>query len=424
MTRGVSWPTAQIADWPIQIIDGDRSSNYPKEKDFVGQGVPFLNTTNIRDGALDLSDLRFITQEKWESIKKGRVTPNDVLMTTRGTIGRVARFKCKYTSALINAQMLILRTDAAVLSSDFLYYLLSSEGVQSALRAYSSGSAQPQIPIRDLRCVPITVPPLETQRRIASILGAYDDLIEVNRRRVTLLEGMARVLFEEWFVRFRFPEHEAVPIVDTPDGPLPEGWEHKTIGEAAISVSRGIAPRYDEEATTLVVGQKCIRDSRLNLLLARRQSKAAPPHKSVRPGDILINSTGIGTLGRVAQAEAVPDELCADSHVTIVRPMNTADRDYLGISLIKLQSVFEHLGAGSTGQTELSKSSVEALQIAWPWTALRKEFGRTVRPMRALVCELQSANVSLAKSRDLLLPRLISGQLSVAAAERELEDAA
>jgi type I restriction enzyme S subunit len=424
MTAEEKWKTAPLGEWDIDIIDGDRSNNYPKEKDFVAQGVPFLNTTNIRDGSLDLSDLRFITTEKWVSIKKGRAKPNDILMTTRGTIGRVARFKGSYRAALINAQMLILRANPQVVCPDYLFYVLRSEGVQSLLRGFSSGSAQPQIPIRDLRCIPITFPPIDTQLRIASILCAYDDLIEVNRRRVAVLEEMARGLFEEWFVRFRFPGHESVATEETPDGPLPQGWTIQSVGDVSSYVGRGIAPKYDEGAATLVVGQKCIRAGRLSLDLARRQSKVPGGEKVVRAGDVLINSTGVGTLGRVAQAEGVPDGLTVDSHVTIVRPSAPDERDYLGLHLLRLQSVFEHLGAGSTGQTELSRVAVAAQMIVWAPADLRRLYGRIVRPMRSLVSDLMAHSGLLAASRDLLLPRLISGQLSVETAERQLEDAA
>lgn len=292
------------------------------------------------------------------------------------------------------------------------------------LNRYAGGSAQPLLTQTNLKGLSFSVPPLETQRRIASILGEYDDLIEVNRRRIAVLEEMARGLFEEWFVRFRFPGHEAMTILDTPDGPLPEGWSWDRLGDVAAYVNRGIAPKYDDEVDTLVIGQKCIRDQRLSLVLARKQSKNVPSEKIVQPGDVLINSTGTGTLGRVAQAEQVPPGLTVDSHVTIVRPISSEDRDYLGLNLFAMQPVFEHLGAGSTNQTELARSAVQNQMLLWPPVDLRARFGRIVRPMRELVEQLAQHNASLAASRDLLLPRLISGQLSLAEATCELEEAA
>jgi type I restriction enzyme S subunit len=292
------------------------------------------------------------------------------------------------------------------------------------LAELNSGAAQPSLNRNFLYPIPVLVPPLDIQRRIAAILGAYDDLIEVNRRRVALLEDMARGLFEEWFVRFHFPGHEDVTIANTPDGPVPEGWTWKVIGDVTSYINRGLPPKYDDASLSLVINQKCIRDQRLSLQFARKQSKAVPTDKIVRSGDILINSTGVGTLGRVAQAEEVPEGLTADSHVTIVRPLHKADRDFLGMQLLRLQPLLEDMGTGATGQTELSRSAVGSLGIIWPKSELREGFGQWVRPARALVSTLITANNRLVAARDLILPRLISGQLSVAAAERKLLEAA
>jgi len=302
----------------------------------------------------------------------------------------------------------------------FLAYLLSTMNLGSL----SGQAAQPGLSVKVLAQQSVRMPSRQNQERIAAILGAYDDLIEVNRRRVAVLEEMARGLFEEWFVRFRFPGHEGVSIVEAPDGQLPEGWDHRSLLDVCSFIGRGIAPKYNDDSETLVINQKCIRDGRLSMAAARRQSKAPPAEKLVRDGDVLINSTGVGTLGRVAQVEQALVGLTVDSHVTIVRPLSTEDRDFAGLLLLSMQPTFEHLGAGSTGQTELSRHAVGAQVIAWPSAELRSSFGRVVRPMRSLIPQLMRQNEKLAASRDLLLPRLISGQLSVEAAERELEDAA
>jgi len=317
-----------------------------------------------------------------------------------------------------------LRPDPSKIDPEYFGWSIVAQ--QATIEAMGEGATgQTELSARRLGAeIELWLPSLATQRRIASVLGAYDDLIEVNRRRIAVLEEMARGVFEEWFVRFRFPGHEAVPILDTPDGPLPEGWNWDRIGDVATYVNRGIAPKYDNEAETLVISQKCIRDQRLSLLLARKQSKNVPSEKVVQPGDVLINSTGTGTLGRVAQAGQVPPGVTVDSHVTIVRPGSPDDRDYLGLSLFAMQPVFEHMGAGSTNQTELARSAVQNQMLIWPPVDLRARFGGIVRPMRELIEQLAYQNAKLSASRDLLLPRLISGQLSVDDATRQLDEAA
>jgi type I restriction enzyme, S subunit len=199
-----SWNTGRIGDLPITIIDGDRSAKYPKRDEFQSEGILFLNTTNIVDDRFDLHSANFVSLEKYDSISKGRLQPLDIVMTTRGTIGKVALYD-RPDPGLVNAQMLILRADGEIVDPKFLFHMIRSDEFQSKLRNFSSGSAQPQIPITDLRAVTISLPDIHSQRSIAEILSAYDNLIENNTRRIKILEQIAQMLYREWFVDFRFP---------------------------------------------------------------------------------------------------------------------------------------------------------------------------------------------------------------------------
>jgi type I restriction enzyme, S subunit len=230
--------SSRLGDLPIKIIDGDRSSKYPKRDEFQRSGVLFLNTTNIHDDRFDLNEANYISEHKYAEIKKGRVEPLDIVMTTRGSIGKLAQFDLP-ARALINAQMLIVRADGKVLDARFLFHLMRGNDFQSTLRNFSSGSAQPQIPIADLKAVEITYPPIELQRRIASILSAYDDLIENNTRRIKILEEMAQMIYREWFVNFRFPSHEKVKMVESELGPIPEGWAVANLGHRQLTGRNG-----------------------------------------------------------------------------------------------------------------------------------------------------------------------------------------
>ncbi|MBR0812162.1 restriction endonuclease subunit S [Bradyrhizobium diazoefficiens] len=284
-----------------------------------------------------------------------------------------------------------------------------------------AGHGTKRIQTDRLLALPVRLPPEAEQKRIASIFGAYDDLIAVNRRRIAALEEIARRLFEEWFVRFRFPAHQGHAMVDMPDGPIPDGWRISSIGTLATYLSRGIAPTYDANGPSLVINQKCIRDQRLSLTEARAQRREVPPEKLIQMGDVLINSTGVGTLGRVAQVEEVAPGTTVDSHVTIVRPGSQSDSDFFGLALLRMEATFERLGAGATGQTELNRGRIADQVLIEPPLKLQLEFGKHVRPIRSLAFKLALQNGVLAQARDLLLPRLISGDLSKSGAAREFE---
>ena len=172
------WRYSSLKNLPIQFIDGDRSSNYPKRSEFVDNGIIFLSTKNINQDKIDLREVNFITREKFEGIKKGRVQPLDIVMTTRGSIGKIALFNCEYSTALINAQMLIIRADDKVIDQIYLFYLMCSNEYQEVIKNFASGSAQPQIPIQDLKQIEILCPPIAIQRKFSEIVSSYNSLIK------------------------------------------------------------------------------------------------------------------------------------------------------------------------------------------------------------------------------------------------------
>ena len=268
----------------------------------------------------------------------------------------------------------------------------------------------------------VVVPPLPVQQRIAGILSAYDELIENSQRRIKILESMARALYREWFVHFRFPGFEHRPRVASPLGEIPQGWEVKKLGDISSYINRGITPRYDEEGDSVVINQKCVRDQRLSLEAARRQSKAIPSEKQVCFGDVLINSTGVGTLGRVAQVYETLEDCTVDTHVTIARAARDTDLDFYGCCLLSLQETFERLGIGATGQTELGRAAISDIEVVVPSANLQRQFGEAARGMRLAAMTYGKQIQNLRRTRDLLLPRVLSGQLAVDAISGAISD--
>ncbi|NQY82262.1 MAG: restriction endonuclease subunit S [Alphaproteobacteria bacterium] len=204
----LAWDSRNFADAPVDIIDGDRGGNYPKQDEFYKEGhCLFLNTGNITIDGFSFSDCQFITEDKDRALRKGKLTRQDVVMTTRGTIGNVGYFNYNvpYENIRINSGMVIFRTDENKLLASFLYQYLRSTIFNKKVQGIRSGAAQPQLPIRDIKTISIPLPLIEVQWRLVSILSAYDDLIENNRRRIVLLEEAAQQLYKEWFIRFRFP---------------------------------------------------------------------------------------------------------------------------------------------------------------------------------------------------------------------------
>jgi type I restriction enzyme S subunit len=261
----------------------------------------------------------------------------------------------------------------------------------------------------------VELPVGEVQRKVATVLDTFDDLIENNRRRVEVLEEMARAIYREWFVAFRYPGHEDVPLVDSALGPIPAGWEVRPVREASAVVTRGIAPKYAEEGQWVVLNQKCIRDGRVSFGPSRMQERAVPDPKRIRFGDVLINSTGVGTLGRVAMYRGPSEGVTVDSHVTISRPVDESLNPWYAMSMLAKQVEIERLGTGATGQTELRKSHVESLELLQPVPDVLDAFAAAVTPHLTQVDVLLASSEKLSGVRDLLLPKMVTEQVDVSA---------
>ncbi len=266
----------------------------------------------------------------------------------------------------------------------------------------------------------IPVPPIEEQQRIGAILGSYDDLIEVNRRRVALLEDMARGLFEEWFVRFRFPGHEGVEMVDTPAGPLPGGWRWSSFGDVAVEIRQGVSPA-DLPPDTRYVGLEHIPRRSTTMTEWGRAEDVGSLKLAFRRGDVLFgkirpysHKVAWASFDGVASSDAIIYRPRGPRFAAMTLAVASSD-DFVATSVQT---------SNGTKMPRANPSVLKAYQIAMDDGEWVSRFEATVTPSIQLAASLAAANHRLAAARDLLLPRLISGQLSVAAAERELSEVA
>ncbi|GGM82802.1 hypothetical protein GCM10010967_13130 [Dyadobacter beijingensis] len=306
-------------------------------------------------------------------------------------------------------------------SPKYVYYLMKCLGNLQT----SDKSTVPGINRNDLH--EIIVPYLfqEDQLRIATTLSLLDNKIELNNRINAELEQMAKTLYDYWFVQFDFPNEDGKPYKSSGGKmvydevlkrEIPEGWDVKPLSEINLELTRGISPKYTEDTGLPVINQRCVRNNTVDFSFCRlHDAKAKPVRKLVQVGDILVNSTGVGTLGRVAVVKRLEHSLTtADSHVTIVRADSSqVEPYYLGISMLNRQAEIEKLGEGSTGQTELNREKLGTLNVLLPKRSLQDQFADIIKTVlnRSSVNEQQ--NQQLASLRDWLLPMLINGQVTV-----------
>ena len=404
----MSWPFKPLSELCLLAVDCVN-----KTAPVVDYPTPYkmIRTTNVKRGFIDVDTVRYVTEETFQSwTRRSRPRFGDVILTREAPVGEVGR--CTFDdiqNIFLGQRLFQYRPDPQLLDWNYLAYVLQSPLVQNKLHGVSFGATVPHIKVGDAENLEIPCPSLDVQKSIGSLLAAYDDLIEANRRRICLLEESARLLYREWFINLRYPGYEQAPL----NSGLPEGWLTQEVCSLTSFLSRGITPKYDESAKGLVINQKCVRNGRLNLQPARRQSKEVKAERLIRLGDILINSTGAGTLGRVAQVRSEIEDCTVDTHVTIVRPSSPESASFLGVALLELEPVLSTMGVGSTNQLELGRADIGAMKLLVPPAALQQDFHTSVSPIFEQVETLVLTNELLISARDSLLPELMSGAIQV-----------
>lgn len=368
------------------------------------EGPYFLNIASLKSGRLDLSESDHVSGEDFTRWTR-RVTPRvgDLLFSYETRLGEVALMPDDVTACL-GRRMALLRPDRSVVDPRFLLYYYLGPSFQRIIAANTiHGATVPRIGLATMPAWEIEVPDLSAQNAIAEVLGALDDKIATNDKACNTSRELARFTFAR-------AAHKGGRL---------------TIRDVAQLVTRGVAPKYVESDGVIVLNQKCVRNQQVNLLPSRRTQKSSTlPEKLLRRDDVLVNSTGAGTLGRAARwIQGV--RATVDSHITIVRFDSTLiDPVCAGFGLLQIEKEIEGLAEGSTGQTELRRDLLAGLEIAVPDKALQGSVGAELTALDELALGLQQESDMLAAARDELLPLLMSGKLRVRDAEKVVEGVA
>ena len=254
------WQIQTLDSAGIEFIDGDRGKNYPSQDDFQDIGhCLFLSTKNVRSNGFDFGHCQFISTEKDELLRKGKLNRGDIVLTTRGTVGNTALYdeSVKFDHVRINSGMVIIRMNPTNVDSSFFLYFLR----QLDYTSFVSGSAQPQLPIRDLKQIEIDLPPLPEQKAIASVLSSLDDKIDLLHRQNKTLEAMAETLFRQWFIeeaKEDWEEGVLEQLIDLKYGKALKQEDRSGSGYPVVASSGivGFHKDYLVQAPGIVIGRK------------------------------------------------------------------------------------------------------------------------------------------------------------------------
>lgn len=390
----------------------DISSKY-----FVADGIPVIRGSNLtNDLTKFVSDsFVFVSEEQARRYPAQHVKVGDLVFTSWGTIGQVGLIPedGPYHEYIISNKQLKLRPNSSRANPLFLFYYFSSPAMVEYIRNRAIGSAVPGINLGILKSLPVILPPLGVQRKIAAILSAYDDLIENNNRRIKLLEEMAQRIYREWFVDFRYPGHEAVPLVDSELGPIPEGWPVLPFTDLVDVLSGGTPRTTVEEYWNGSIPFFTPRDAPNSLIALTTEkyvTQAGLDHCNsalYQPGTVFI--TARGTVGKVVMAGV---GMAMNQSCYAIRGLEGICQEYVLFSLLNQVGYLKANTGGATFDT-IIVDTFRRMHIAAPPLQLIDAFGNAVAPVVRMISNLQNSTEVAHNSRDLLLPRLISGEIDV-----------
>jgi type I restriction enzyme, S subunit len=392
-----SLATACLKDLCLLVTDGTHDS--PK---LQKTGVPFIKGKHISGGYIDFENCDHITHEDHlKVISRSKPEKGDILFSNIGSVGDTAYIKTREEFSIKNVAL--FKPNPSIIDNRYLYYKLKDPRFKSGLLIKRSGAAQPFLGLDTLRKHIVTYhSEIHTQQKIVSILSAYDDLIENNTRRIAILEEMAQMIYREWFVMFRFPGHEKVKMVDSPLGKIPEGWEVKKVGDILQNIGRRKKIKKQEFSSE---GQFPIVDQSADFIGGYTDDFNAVNDE---PLPLIV----FGDHTRVLKFIDFPFVCGADGTQLLYPSCKEISPEYFYFSLCQID-------LSNFGYARHFKFLKEKFMLI-PEKDLLQQFQKFAFNALKKSSLLKTKNKILRQTRDLLLPKLISGELDVSDLDIEI----
>jgi type I restriction enzyme, S subunit len=354
------------------------------QSDYTSQGIPVIMPKDIHNGEVLAETVARVSEATADRLSRHRIATNGIVLPRRGEVTKRAFIHEDQTGWLCGTGCLKIESTGKHVWPKFLYYYLGTPSSVEWLKRNAVGSTMLNLSTEIVSRFPIRLPPINVQKQITDILINYDALIENNRRCMTLLKDAARMLYREWFVRFRFPSHEHFKIIDG----IPDGWQRRSFGQiAGLNYGKALKEENRVEGTFPVYGSSGV---------------VGTHHTALAEGPGII----VGRKGNVGSIYWSPGNFWPIDTVYFV-PKEQAD---FWLYLALPSAGFQNTDAGVPG---LNREFAYSRKLICPTPSLRRLFNETVEPMFAQRTTLEHYNQKLAQARDLLLPRLMNGELAV-----------
>lgn len=400
------WQTDSVSNLCSDVVD---CINKTAPTVDVPTEFKMIRTTNVKSGRINLDDCKYVDEAtfiKWTR----RVQPrrNDIVLTREAPLGEVGLLRGD-EKVFLGQRTVLYRANPEKLDQRFLYYSILGPLVQGQIRSKGSGATVEHLRVPDAESFLVAFPPLEEQRKLAALLTAYDDLIANNQRCIALLESMAEEIYREWFVRMRFPGHLETSIV----GGLPAGWALKSLSEVARinahSIRRGAEPEFITYLDISAVGTNTFSEP----VAMRFKDAPGRARRLVRDGDVIWSSVRPGNKTYCLLLNP-PSDLVVSTGFAVISPRPGTPFSYLSKAVTTSEFTDQMVTvAKGAAYPATSFDDFEKAQLVWPAATLLSDYHNLTAPMLRKASMLRKQSWLLARQRDALLPRLISGKLRV-----------
>ncbi|MCD4807644.1 MAG: restriction endonuclease subunit S [Methanococcoides sp.] len=413
------WTKVLIKDACESIIDCVNKTAPAIEKPTQ---YKMIRTTNVKAGWVNLSAVKFVNEDvykKWT--RRGKPRKGDVILTREAPLGEVGMLRSNDT-VFLGQRLVQYRADPEKLDNRFLLYSFQGDFLQGQIKSLGSGATVEHMRVPDAEKLILLLPPLLTQHKIGAILSAYDDLIENNSRRIKILEEMAQALYREWFVKFRYPGHGKVKMVESELGMVPEGWGVKKLS-TLVDTQYG----YTESASEDEIGPKYVRGMDINKT-SYIQWDTVPfcpindinhTKYKLKIGDLIV--IRMADPGKVGIIEKDIDAVFA-SYLIRLNIKSTRISPYFLFYFLLSDQYQSYVTGASTGTTRKSASAgvITDIYMIVPTDNILIQFEKQISTIRHLLNNLLENNSNLCRTRNLLVPKLISGKIDVSNIEIEM----
>ena len=386
------------------------------QSDYLPDGIPVIMPKDIEEGRVSVESVARVSEETVNRLQRHKLKPRSIVLPRRGEVTKRAFIRAEQEGWLCGTGCLKIELGGRELVPEYLYYFMEQDQVVQWLEQHAVGTTMLNLSAGIVADLPIRYPGVDAQNAIASTLTAYDELMENNRRRMGLLDEAARLLYREWFVRLHFPGHEHAHLTHG----LPEGWERKTLIEVCGSLEDGdwieSKDQGGEDYRLLQISNIGMNDfiETGNYRFISQETFRRLNCREVKPDDLLISRMPT-PIGRAWLVTEMPWKMVTAVDAAILTTDDTVADRYFLLYHLNSPSSIEHCERRAVGATRprVARRELAGIPVLLPPGSLQREFREIVKPINEQRTNLYRQNQKLRAARDLLLPRLMSGEIAV-----------